>query len=318
MIPKFLKLKLKTKSIGRRVLMSGILAAGMIVLMGVASGCGQMGIPNPFAKKQYTILLHTFTSPNHVRQSKLYRDKTKELAGWRGLDVVHKDNHSELLWGKYGSMPDATDDLQTARTWRVPNVDRPAFPFPRVVLIPGEDIENPEYNLRNVKGGHWTVLVAIFSDDPDQGFVGRDRQKRALTYCEYLRKEGVEAYYDHTPGRSQVTVGVFPEKAVVMESKSQGGSILLPAPTVVAKQVVKDRRMLDILASKDPPLLYLIINAGPKYQMRRSRKTGKMIKAIVCSYPITIPGRAFNKDNPPVRSGGGRRVAPPTDNYSNR
>jgi len=280
---------LKLKTIGRRILTSGILAVTLPVLMGAVSGCRNM-----LAEKQYTILLHTFSGPSHVRQSKYYRDKTKELAGWKGLEVVHKDSHSELYWGRYRSMPAAEPDLKTARTWHVPNVARTAFPFPKVVLIPGKEVEKSEYNLRNVSEGHWTVLVAIYIDDPSQNFVGRDRQKHALEYCDWLRKQGYEAYYHHTPGRSQITVGTFPENAVVVEPQTKQGSSLFPAKRIVAKQVVKSEKMRKIMSTRSPPLLFLVINDHTEYQKRRSRKTGKIIKVITSSYPIPIPNRLGN------------------------
>ena len=280
MTPRFLKLKM----IGRRVLISVLLAAGLLVLTGAASGCGN--IPNVFAPKQYTILLHTFSGLDHVRQAKLYRDKTKDLAGWNELEVIHKNSSSELYWGKYSSIPAAESDLKKARTWRVPNVNQAAFPFPKIMLIPGQEIGMPEYNLLNVSEGYWTVLVAIFTDVPSKGVVGRDRQKNALVYCDFLRKQGYEAYYHHIPGRSQITVGAFPENAVIVEAKTS------PKPDVfVAKQVIKSEKMRKIMATRDPPLRFLVVNGSTEYQKRQSLKTGKVIKAITSSYPIPIPKR---------------------------
>jgi len=273
---------LKSEATWRRALVSGVLAVTLPVLIGAVSGCKNM-----LAEKQYTILLHTFSGPNHVRQSKYYRDKTRELAGWKGLEIVHKDNNSELYWGRYPSIPSAESDLKTARTWHVPGVNRTAFSFPKVVLIPGKEIEKPEYNLLNVSQGHWTVLVAIYVDDPSQSFVGRDRQKHALEYCQWLRKQGYEAYYRHMTGRSQVTVGTFPEDAVVVETKAS-----VKPDIFVAKQVIKSEKMRKIMATRSPPLLFLVVNDHTEYEKRRSKKTGKMIKAIVPSHPIPIPKRS--------------------------
>ncbi|MDP6636614.1 MAG: hypothetical protein QGG42_17080 [Phycisphaerae bacterium] len=267
------------KTIGRTVLVSGVWAAGLLVLIS-AAGCNLPG------RKQYTILLHTFTGPDHVRQSKLYRDKTKEMAGWSGLDVVHKDRNSELYWGEYRSIDDAAPNLKTARTWRVPNVNRPAFPFPKVVLRPGKEVGIPKYNLLNVSEGHWTVLVAIYVDDASQGFVGRERQKHALEYCDFLRKQGFEAYYHHVTGRSQITVGAFPENAVVVETKPS-----LKPDMVIAKQVIRSEKMRKIMATREPPLCFLVVNDHTEYTKRRSVKTGKMVKVITNSHPIPIPKR---------------------------
>ncbi len=279
--------------------MTRTITFGILVLVASAcSGCKMPGMPNlpaMFAEKQYTILLHTFAGPNHVKQSKLYRDKTKELAGWSGLEVVHKDTSSELYWGEYRSTEDAQDDLKTARTWRVPNVNRAAFPFPRIVLLPGHEVEIPEYNLANASG-HWTVLVAIYVDDAKQGFVGRERQRHALEYCTFLRKEGFEAYYHHVPGRSQITVGAFPEKAIVMETRASPDSAMF-----VATPVIKSTKMRKIMATTTPPLCFLVVNDHTEYKKRRSVKTGKMVKVITPSRPIEIPRKRVNPVIAPSR-----------------
>jgi len=282
---------LKRKTTVRNISLSGVLAVVLPVLMGAASGCD-------IGEKQYTILLHAFTGPNHVGQSKMYRDKTKELAGWSGLELVHKDSNSELYWGRYRTASAAETDLKTARTWRVQNVNRPAFPFPKVVLIPGMEIERPEYNLANASPGYWTVLVALYVDDPSQGFVGRDRQKHALEYCDWLRKKGYEAYYRHTSSRTQITVGTFPEHAFVLESKTGRGSSIIPAKQIAAKQVVKSERMKKIMHTVDPPLRYLLINDHAKGKKQRLVKTGKIVSVITGSYPIPIPGRQSSHDRP--------------------
>jgi len=251
-----------------------VLAVAASVLL---SGC------NMFAEKQYTILLHTFSGPDHVPQSKHFRDKTEELAKWEDLELVHKDSHSELYRGRYVSMRAAEGDLRTARVWRAPNVNRCAFPYPRVVLIPGKEIGKPEHNLVNAKG-HWTILVALFVDDPDSNFVGRDRQQDAVTYCEWLRNKGYEAYYHHISGRSQVTVGTFPEDAVVMQAHSN------PKPDVfLAKQVVRDPKMRMLMGTRQPPLHFLVVNRRTEMRVRRVRGSAKPVKTIATSYPIPIP-----------------------------
>lgn len=296
MTPWFLKLK----TTGRGISVSRILAVTLPVLIGVVSGC---------AEKQYTILLHTFSGSNHVYNSKFCRDKANELAGWGGLELVHKNNNSDLYWGRYTSIPSANSDLKAARNWRASKADRPIFPFPKVVLIPGKEVEMPEYNLLNVSKGYWTVLVAIFVDDPSQNFVGRDRQKNALVYCDFLRKKGYEAYYHHTPGRSQVTVGTFPENAFVIASKTKPKSHILVPMRIVGRQVVRSAEMRKIMATADPPLRFLAVNGRMEYQKRRNKKTGEVVKVITSSYPIPIPGTSASYRSP-RRGGEIESVAP--------
>ncbi|MCP4376113.1 MAG: hypothetical protein GY794_08080 [bacterium] len=47
--------------------------------------------------------------------------------------------------------------------------------------------------------------------------------------------------------------------------------------------------MRKILTTADPPLRFLVINDHTEYQKRLNKKTGKMVKVIVGSYPIPIP-----------------------------
>jgi len=253
------------------------------------SGCN---MPNMFAEKQYTILLHTFSGPGHVRQSKFYRNKTEELAGWKDLELVHKDSHSELYWGRYVSMRAAEDDLKTANTWRAPNVNRRAFPYPKIVLIPGKDVGKPEHNLVNAKG-YWTILVALFVDEPESNFVGRDRQQDAVVYCQWLRDQGYEAYYHHMSGRSQVTVGTFPERAVGMKAQKNSKPDLF---RIRAKPVIRDPKMRKIMETRKPPLHFLIVNRARELRVHRvpnPRVPGsvKSVKRVATSYPIPIPKR---------------------------
>ena len=269
-------------------------AALLSLLLAGAGGCD-------FGEKQYTILLHTFTGPEHVHQARLYRDKTKEMSGWSGLEVVHKDSNSELYWGKYSSMDSARSDLETARTWRAGKMTRAAFPFPRIVIIPGMDPGNPAYKLQNAPPGYWTLLVALYVDDKTQGFVGRDRQKHAMEYCDFLRKKGYDAYYHHVPGRTKITVGVFHEDAVVVAARPTG-----KPDEFTAKRYIRDDKLQKLMKTLKPPLAFLVVNDHTEYERRISKKTGKPIKAIVASHPIPIPGRK-RQDRGSSRS---RRINP--------
>ena len=245
------------------------IAAAAMLLAGCQNGAGI------FARNEYTILLHTTTGLGHVRHMQIDLDRVKKLAGWSGLFVIHKANHSELYWGKYPTWTAAENNLKTARTWVVPGQSTRPFALATTVPIPGEPIGPPEYELSNAKG-YWTLLVGIFVDSPKAGLVGRRRQRAAVTYCKYLRENGYEAYYRHTSARSQVTVGAFPEEGVVMEMRR---GTFVP--------VVRDPVLRKLMATRDPPLNLLAFNGRKRVVTRRDSK-GKLVKLTSRSYPIRV------------------------------
>ena len=262
-----------------------LIAAGAALL----SGCRIGPLGGIFAEDEYTILLHTASGLNHVQQAKNYKGWTEKIAGWRGLEIVHKTDHSELYWGKYPTRKNAEDDLKTARRWSAPGVNVRAFPFAAIVPIPGKPIiGSPEHDLANAKG-YWTILVALFIDDTRSRIVGRKRRRAAVKYCRWLRKQGYEAYYSHGPSSSQVTIGAFPEQSVVMALKGR-----------VHRPAIRDPAIRKIMATKDPPLHFLAVNGRQEIITKLHPKTGKPLKTTSLSYPIRIPNKsAYQGVQPP-------------------
>ena len=74
--------------------------------------------------------------------------------------------------------------------------------------MPGKQIGRPEYALARTTRT-WTVVVAHFFDVPKARYLGRE--KFAADYCRQLRDRGYQAYYQHGPAKSVVTIGDFPE-----------------------------------------------------------------------------------------------------------
>jgi hypothetical protein len=189
-----------------------VLAAGLAAAF--AAGCGDGGLLGGSADGKYTILLVTFTGPGHVRDSKYYKEQTAELAGWKGLYVVHQENNSQLYWGKYGSIEAAQFNLRRAKRWGTrwrKNIYAEAL----VVPIPGGDPGPREWNLRHARG-EWTVVVAHFYNMPPKGLIPAytRRKEDAVASCRQLREKGEQAYFYHAAGRSYVTIGLFPADAV--------------------------------------------------------------------------------------------------------
>jgi hypothetical protein len=73
--------------------------------------------------------------------------------------------------------------------------------------------------------------------------------------------------------------------------------------------------MRKIMATREPPLLFLVVNDHTEYQKRRSAKTGQMVKVITSSYPSPIPKRSATAK--PFGSDQGQSNAPKGDSSRN-
>jgi hypothetical protein len=116
------------------------------------------------------------------------------------------------------------------------------------------------------------VLVAVFYDEPDANYVGR--QQFAVDYCRQLRQEGEMAFYHHGPVRSMVSVGSFDES--VVEKVREGKE---------TQAVIRDDRVKAILA-KHPSLA---VNGREELQRVYNPKTKKIEMTPATSQLIAIP-----------------------------
>jgi hypothetical protein len=199
----------------------GILPA-CLLLVTVLSGCNG----NPFAlgpasqpaspdQDRYTILLTVLNGEDHVQQAVRYKDLTEKEAGWKDLNIVHMENHSELYWGNYASPAQAQENLKAAKMFRTPG-GVPVYAQAIVVPVPGKPVGPPELNLDNAPG-EYALVVAAFYDVPEANYYGR--KQFAVEYCQQLRKQGYEAYYTHGLSQSLVVIGSFPASAVQEEKR---------------------------------------------------------------------------------------------------
>ena len=182
---------------------SAVVAGALVML----TGCGMIGGGDK--GDEYTVLLRTFQSAQHNEDARFYRDQL-ELADWEDVVVVHKDGHSELFWGKYGTPAAGREDTVKAQRYADKRGGRP-FRHARLVLLPGKDVGPPEWKLVKAKGTY-TVVVGYYYDVPKESYTGRRR--KAVEQCKVLRDRKYEAYYHHGPVKSYVTVGTFGPKAL--------------------------------------------------------------------------------------------------------
>jgi hypothetical protein len=261
----------------------------LTILVGVAASLGGCVDTTQSEFGEYTILLKSFAEPDHVAKARHYRDETEKRTHWQGLNVVDEGSRSQLYWGKYASIQAAAQNLRRAKQWRAPagiNIYAMAI----VIRTSTEDIGPSQWNLRNAKGWY-TVVVAMYYNMPAEGFLEAYTQRKedAVDYCDRLRRTGVEAYFLHEAAKSYVTIGTFPESAVV--SVQRGNEFV--------KEISNDR--MKALIVQYPRLG---VNGREEYTYVPNPKTRKKEKVISASYPMEIPGGTGIGGNIPRRTGG--------------
>ncbi len=181
---------------------------------GLLGGCELMGGP-----PRHTILLAVLDDPHyHVQDAKYWKASAEAQTGWRDLYVIHEEGVSKLYRGKYAGLSRAQAHLAEARTFRTkPSNEAPngmaVFVTAMIVLVPGIDMGPAEWMLGNdTPDLRYTLVVAEFYSQ--RGY--NEPEKYAVEYCTQLRKEGREAYLYHTPAKSYVTIGSFPESSYQM------------------------------------------------------------------------------------------------------
>lgn len=229
----------------------------------------------------YTILLRTFTDvSNHAAEAKRWRMETERWARWKGLYVVTEATHSTLYRGRYRSVAAARADLEASHQFRTPRGDR-VYGGAIVVPLPGSDPGPPEWNLKNCKGW-FTLQIAVFYDVPESNYTGRRR--RAVEYCQRLRKADYDAFYYHGVSRSSVAIGCFDKDAVRRDRDYK---------------LVVDPRIKKLQSKDEFP--YMAINGSGERRLVVDGNTGKREYVLQPTQIVLVPGR---KDEP-------QKVPPP-------
>jgi hypothetical protein len=222
----------------------------------------------------HSILLRSFNDPtDHVQQARYFEKTLAEKLGWKGLFVLTQAGHSELYWGQYRSVEEAQTNLKAAKAHRALDGSAP-FPQAMVLPLPGPDIGPPEWNLKNCKASY-SLLVAVFQDDPQRKYVGRKRF--AVDYCKRLRDSGCEGYFYHGPAASHVTIGAFAADSVAVGQDERGQETLtITDPRIKALQ-------------QDFPLL--AVNGGGVNDIPLDGQGRPLLDAQ--GQPIRIPGKTY-------------------------
>jgi len=276
----------------------------LAAVAGTTGGCETAKISPAFSPGRprasdggYTILLYVLRSFDHVERIKKFKEQTEKDTGWKGMFIVHKADHSELYWGKYATYEAAAKDLKNkAKKYRT-KLGVPAYAQAIVVPLPGKDIGPPEWNLLNAKGAY-TVVVAVFYNIDELKYYDPKSKKYkvetvgyytrkidAVEYCRQLRNRGEEAYFHHGPSQSTVTIGAFPDSAVVMV---QRGAVKRPE--------IREPRIEAIVRKYK----LLAVNGYSEKRSVINPKTGKVELIEVKPYPVHIPGRKREKPSDAV------------------
>jgi hypothetical protein len=234
----------------------------------------------------YTVLLNVHSNPQtHFRESKLWKERLEESTNWSDLFVVHEGGHSQLYWGKYPSIAKARENLQKAKEYTTPAGEK-VFRKAMIVSMPGEEVGPKEWNLEN-SGAAYTVLVAVFYDEPHADYVGR--KQFAVAYCRQLREDGLEAYYYHGPARSGVTVGAFGPRAIARTHDPVTGKPQFD---------IRNPEIKRILAM--PRFEYLPVNGYREWRTLINRQTGR--KERVVQRPSVVAVEDFARKKPQTGS----------------
>ena len=274
-----------------------VAAAGLAGCGGGSGGGDLLGLTSP--KGDYSILLMGFTGETHVTASEQILESIRTHTGWNNVFLVHKDNYSEIYWGRYRTPGAADKDLQAARNYVAQRTGLRPFQRARIVSATGGQVGPPEWDIRNSKG-HYTVLVADYYDVPEADYVGR--RKFAVDRCKELRDQGFEAYYYHDPSHSYVLVGSFPREAVkVIMIKAYDRSVDPLMPLVAVGQPgiqVLDPKMAEIIA-KVP----FTVNGYDLPVSVRDPKTGQWKKEREPPRVVPVPGRREEPATQPAEGG---------------
>jgi len=270
------------------------IATAAFILLGALAGCGgddqqpstqQGGLfgnflkpsapPEPVTGDCFTILLTSFTDIEHVTRALKSKQATANSTGWSNLFVVHEDGRSSLMMGRYASVTAAAGDLKRANAFesRLPDgtLVRP-FATAFVTRVPGPNPGRPEHDLNNASG-YYSVVVAHFFNDPADRI--SNRKELAVECVEKMRQQGYEAYFQHGPSISLVTVGTFGENAFVSQKNANG----------VVEARLADPKLKQVF--RDFP--HLIINGATEIVTRIDSATGQKVKGTTGTYVTLIP-----------------------------
>lgn len=258
--------------------------------VGPGSGAGAQGLfgrANDSAGREanFSVLLHSESGPDAPNRIAYYKQNTEAETGWQGLYSENTASGTGLYWGRYRTIDEAQANLTKAQKYVTRTGVRP---YPRAMVVPirSAEVGPAEWRLENCPGAY-TMVVAVFYDDPEVKYFGR--KENAVEYCRQLRREGHQAYYHHGVARSSVTIGSMPASALVARQVSKDTEL----ETKIRYDLVHP--LADQVKAKFP---YLAVNGRRERVAVLDAKParGGMINVtkdwkFVETYPAHVPGK---------------------------
>ena len=215
-------------------------------------------------------------------------DTLRRTPGIRAKDVFAQQDSDGVFRLYYGTYYRSTDP-ETGRRSIPPQLrddlvlikeltasqNQHIFIHAMKVPMPTPDVGDPAWALQNVRA-MYTLQVAVF--EPNDEFL--EYKQAAATYCKYLRDQGFEAYYYHTPASSMVTVGSFGPEAIIKREEK----VRLPA-TGETGTVVNTYYSDEVVALQQHELLkYNLVN-GAKVRERVGNRLGTPVASQLVQIP---------------------------------
>lgn len=175
-----------------------------------------------------SISLATFAGPDHRDQAQLFLNDLAAGSGWKSLFLYSSPQAPDstvVMHGRYPTLAAAQKDLVKVKAYS--DVLAKAM----IVSLEVADVGPDEWNLENANG-YYTVVVAVFNDTAKAS--GTQRKELAVLYAKHLRQRGEQAFFQHAPGKSNVTVGCWGKNAVVEVKDKKGMRVEIREPAIHA------------------------------------------------------------------------------------
>ena len=178
-------------------------------------------VPVPPEGARFSLHCAVFADANHIMVSKRAKDMLIRSTGLKDFYVVHAADESDLCYGFYKTFDDRSQIAEYTRA----QSDRAKIStlvdengdliFPQVIFgsINLPDPPAPrEWDLAN-NPGYWTLQIAVYKGSPE-------RKQAAVDAVKEFRARGIEAYYRHGAGTSEIYIGSLPREAVAEQDDS--------------------------------------------------------------------------------------------------
>jgi hypothetical protein len=198
----------------------------------------------------YTLHCAVYTGPTHILDAKRAKDMLIRITHSNEWYIIQGAEESDLYYGFYKTFDDRSQVQEYTRaqadrakvTSLVDENGDAIFPQVAFASINLPDPAAPrQWDLAN-NPGFWTLQIAVFRNSPE-------RKQAAVDAVREFRARGIEAYYRHGEGTSEVYIGSWPREAVqeqddaVAESNDPAQPLLVvpgPLPSGVDADKVYD------------------------------------------------------------------------------